>query len=303
MGSFKKATRKKLKGRVAIDGPSGGGKTLTGLRFAFTLGQRVAVIDTEHRSASKYCGMTYDGAKFEFDTCELTDFSPTRFTELITQAGHCGDYDVVFVDSLTHAWIGEGGALDLKDQKGGNFQAWASITPMQRKMVDAIINSPIHVIVTMRSKTEYVVSTEAGRTSVTRLGLAPIQRSEMEYEFDLYGSMDITNTITVTKTRCPELSRAVSVKPGREFLLPFKNWLEEGSERVMILPETREQLRQLKQDLKINDVPFSNGLYERYRVKVVDDLSQEDAVDLVTRLEAKKAPKVDLQPVPEAAVA
>ena len=54
---FQRATKRKLKARIALDGPAGSGKSYTALRFAHALAGhsgRVAVIDTEYRSASKY---------------------------------------------------------------------------------------------------------------------------------------------------------------------------------------------------------------------------------------------------------
>jgi hypothetical protein len=303
MSSFKKASRSKLKGRIAIDGPSGAGKTLSGLRFAFVLGAKVAVIDTENDSASKYCGLTYDGVKLDFDVCKLDNFAPTRFAELITEASNSG-YDAVVIDSLSHAWIGEGGALDLKDRQGGNFQAWAKITPLQRQMVDAILRAPAHIIATMRSKTEYVIQQDGGRvTGVQKVGTAPVQREGMEYEFDLVCSMDYTHTLTVTKSRCPEMADRTSVKPGRDFIMPFKRWLEEGSEKVMILPDTKARILGLKVELKINDFPFSQGLYNNYRVKMIEDLGQDDALDLLGKLEGKKRAAAEAKTEPEVVVA
>lgn len=106
-GSFRPAVRRKTKLRMAFCGPAGSGKTYTALRQAFALaahcGGRVAVIDTEHGSASKYQGESPDGIPWEFDVRELTDFSPTAYTEAIVEAGRLG-YAVLVVDSLSHAW-------------------------------------------------------------------------------------------------------------------------------------------------------------------------------------------------------
>ncbi|SDH82486.1 hypothetical protein SAMN04489735_10711, partial [Aneurinibacillus thermoaerophilus] len=52
--AFTKATKTKSRARIALCGPSGAGKTYTSLRLASGLGEKVAVIDTERGSASKY---------------------------------------------------------------------------------------------------------------------------------------------------------------------------------------------------------------------------------------------------------
>lgn len=291
MSGFKKATRSKLKGRIAMDGVSGGGKTYTALRAAFTLGQKVAVIDTENRSASKYVGVVEDGNRWEFDVCELSEFSPPAYTKAIHEAEELG-YDVIVIDSLSHAWVGEGGVLDMKDRKQG-FDAWKDITPLQRRMVDAIIRSKCHVIATMRTKTEYVIEEQTNKQGKVvkvprKIGMAPVQKDGLEYEFDLYFSMD-DSVATVSKSRCPDFVKgSVELKPGKDFFGKFKKWLEEGSEVVRITPQSRELLAQLKAELNINDLAFGRRLAELYRVKSIDDLTQSDAADLIAKLEAKR---------------
>jgi hypothetical protein len=227
---FRPATRQKVRLRMAIDGVSGSGKTFTALRFAMALGKRVAVINTESGAVEKYLGLSPDGTPFLFDVCELTDYSPSKYTETILAAGAAG-YDVLVIDSLSHAWAGSGGALELKDRKGGNsFTAWKDITPMHNHMIEAILHSPCHVIATMRSKTEYVLETNgSGKQVPVKVGMAPVQRAGMEYEFDLYCSIDSEHIMRVSKSRCPEVADAISVKPGASFMEPVLLWLNDGS--------------------------------------------------------------------------
>ncbi len=231
MSLFRPATRQKVKLRMAIDGVSGSGKTFSALRFAFALGRKVAVINTESGAVEKYLGLAPDGTPFQFDVCELSDFAPTKYTEAILAAGSAG-YEVVVIDSLSHAWSGSGGALELKDRKGGNsYIAWKDITPMHNAMIEAILRSPCHVIATMRSKTEYILETDdRGRTIPRKMGMAPIQRQGMEYEFDLYCSIDSEHIMRVSKSRCPDVADALTVKPGASFLDPVIRWLNDGSD-------------------------------------------------------------------------
>jgi hypothetical protein len=86
------------------------------------------------------------------------------------------------------------------------------------------------VIVTMRSKTEYVMVEEVNRQGKTvqvprKIGLAPIQRDGMEYEFDLYGRMDQSNQIQISKSRCSAMSGRTSDKPGPAFWQPLFDWI------------------------------------------------------------------------------
>ena len=237
---FRKATKEKLRARIAIDGPAGAGKTYSALRFAFALAGpsgRVVVIDTEHRSASKYTGENPDEIPFEFDVCELEHYAPSTYVNVINAAGEAG-YDVLVIDSLSHAWEGVGGALDIVDRKassgkGGSFAAWRDVTPMHRALVEAILSSPCHVIATMRSKMAYEVEQyeEGGKTKtrVNKLGTKPVQREGVEYEFDIVCDMDIDHVMTVSKTRCPALDGQKVIKPSGRFLLPLIKWLSSGT--------------------------------------------------------------------------
>lgn len=243
MSRIQKATKKQSRLRAAIDGPAGSGKTFTGLWFAHALAeafapaghaQRVGVIDTERGSASKYASEIPEpgAAPFDFDEIKLERFGPADYTDAIQEFDRAG-YTVLLIDSLSHAWEGIGGALDQVDRaaaKSNNkFTAWKDITPQHRRMVDAILACRAHVIVTMRTKNEYVLETnEKGKQVPRRIGVKPIQREGMEYEFDLYASMDLSHVLTVGKTRCRAVDGAVVPSPTARFLAPVIEWLRSG---------------------------------------------------------------------------
>lgn len=176
---FHKAVRKRAKLRLALAGPSGSGKTHSALLVAAGLGGRIAVIDTERSSASLYSHLV------EFDALELSPpFAPERFIEAL-KAAAAGGYSVCIIDSITHEWDGAGGCLESNEElahakfKGNTWAAWNETTPRHRAFLDAILQSPMHIIVTMRSKTETVQ--EGGK--VKKLGMKVVQRDGVEYEF------------------------------------------------------------------------------------------------------------------------
>jgi hypothetical protein len=231
---FKKATREKNRLRLALDGPSGSGKTYTALRLAHALAGpdgRIAVIDTEHGSASKYEGDAPDGIPWHWDECVLAHYAPSTYEAAIKFADK-ELYDVLVIDSLSHAWIGVGGALDQVDKKGGNkFTAWRDVTPQHDAMIAAILNSECHVIVTLRSKMEYVMEeNEKGKMVPTKIGLRPIQREGVEYEFDVIGDLDLNHTLTISKSRCSAIDGKKVNQPGAPLMDAIKTWLFSGTE-------------------------------------------------------------------------
>lgn len=225
---FKKAIKGTRPFRIALDGPSGAGKTYTALMLMHELtGGNFCVMDTERGSASLYSD------KFPFDSFEPEDHNPETYIKVIKAAEE--GYKGIVIDSLSHAWNGKDGALELVDkaakrtQAQNTFTAWRDITPLHNKLVDTIINSKIHVIATMRSKMEYVLEevTRNGKTSKVprKVGLAPIQRDGMEYEFDLICDMDLDHNLIVSKTRFDTLDGVVLNKPGKDFVDLLRAWL------------------------------------------------------------------------------
>lgn len=294
---FHPATRDKIKLRIALDGPSGSGKTFTGLRLAFALaagtpGKRVAVIDSEREAASLYKGLSPDGFPWEFHVLNLSSFAPTDYTSAIEEAAADG-CDVLLIDSLSHAWEGKDGALELVDRKGGNrYTGWKDVTPMHRRMVDAILNTPMHVIVTMRSKTEYVLETnEHGKQSPRKIGMAPIQRPGMEYEFTIYGSMDWSHVLTVTKDRTNTVDGAIVVKPGPDFLAPVMRWLATGEsvpvkkwQPVLVQDEQLTRIVGMIGDMGMSLEKEKAAIFKKYLVTELAGLTGEQATEYEKKL-------------------
>jgi len=221
---FQKAVKQNLKARIALAGVAGSGKTFTGLTLASGLGNKIAVIDTENDRASLYADV------FEFDKLNLTQHSPQMYTQAIQMAENAG-YEVIVIDSLSHAWNGRGGALEMVNARGGRFQDWAQVTPHQNALMDAIINSRCHVIATMRTKTEYSMDKDnRGKTKVTKLGTQAVQRDGVEYEFDIVAQMDMNHNMTITKTRYAALDNRTIPQPKGDLATEILGWLNSGVE-------------------------------------------------------------------------
>lgn len=186
---FKKAQRKSAKLRLALAGPAGSGKTYSALLIARGLGGPVAMIDTEHGSGELYADL------YNYDVATLTPpFSPERYIQIIKEAEKA-DYSIIIIDSLSHAWAGEGGVLDIHDRAArstrNSFTAWREVTPQHNALVEAMLQSPCHIIATVRTKTAYEVQQEGNKTKVVKVGLAPIQRDGLEFEFSVVLDLSI----------------------------------------------------------------------------------------------------------------
>ena len=230
--AFQRAEKRKAKLRLALTGVSGAGKTYSALLMAKQLGKKVAVIDSERGSASLYAD------RFEFDSQDLTLHSVDMYRRAIKEAAAAG-YDVLVVDSLSHEWAGRGGVLEAVDAKKekSSFNAWNGPSQAHASLVDDLLMFPGHVIVTMRSKTEYVLEeyVKDGRKvqAPKKVGLAPVQREGVEYEFTVLLSLDKSGSVTVEKSRCSAVEEKGSTLRREdlgEVAETLKAWLESGVE-------------------------------------------------------------------------
>jgi DNA polymerase III delta prime subunit len=246
---FHKATKRDARLRLAVAGPSGSGKTYTLLKLATELGGPIALVDSERGSAEKYADL------FEFDTLKLDSFSPDLMPRLIESAAAQG-YKVLIIDSLSHFWTGTDGELDQVEKvkmrlRDNGFAAWREITPKHNRMIDAMLSAPLHILVSMRVKTEWIVDKDerTGKSKPRKVGLQPVMRDGIEYEFDVCGEMDQENTLVITKSRCPKLAGGVFPKPGRELAEILKGWLTGGpSIEITREPSHEDRVVQIKPD-------------------------------------------------------
>lgn len=232
---FKKATKFEAKARIAIVGPAKSGKSYTSLLTARGIvgpRGRIAAIDTEHGSLSKYASLT------DFDVEELSDFSPTEYIRCIRQA-EAERYDALVIDSLSHAWAGKGGVLQMVDQaagKGGEvnkFTAWRDPSALHWELVEAMHSARLHIVVTLRAKMAYVLEeNDKGKKVPRKVGLQPIQRDELEYEFDLVGTLDASHMMHVGESRVGFGFQHIE-RPGIEFGEGIRAWLA-GEKRPLV---------------------------------------------------------------------
>jgi len=255
---FKKASKENSKLRLAIFGPSGSGKTYSSLSIASGLSSsnKIAVIDTEYGSASKYAD------QFEFDVVNLEKATIENMVAMIIAAR---DYDVLIIDSMSHAWqelLQEVEILAKTKFRGNSWSAWSEGTPKQKTLVRAILTFPGHVIACMRTKTEWVTSkTSDGKTRPERVGLAPEQGKGIEYEFDMLMELNPDHFGSIIKDRSGKYQDKIIEKPGWELGMELRKWLGVVKETPKV---TNQQVVKATDDL-IDEINVSTtSINERW---------------------------------------
>ncbi len=264
MSKFVKAERKKVKLKIAITGPSGSGKTFSALVLASSMGKRIALIDTENDSASLYSD------RFNFDTLAIdAPYTVQKYNEAV-KAAIDEKYDVLIIDSISHAWAGEGGLLAKKealDARGGNsYTNWGSITKEQEQFKATLLNADIHLICTMRSKQDYIMEiNDKGKQAPKKVGLAPIQRDGMEYEFTTVFDVGMDHSASTSKDRTGLFDgqiQKITEKTGEELI----KWLGGAKEAPVKVPEMFSTL----------EAPGYVINFGKYNGKRLEDIDSEE---------------------------
>lgn len=224
---FQPATREQAKLRMCIMGPAKSGKTYTSMKILSALCNNWAVLDTENGSASKYVG------PFQFQDVKLTDHSPESYIEGIVAAYNQG-FEGLIIDSLSHLWIGTNGCLELhgnltsQDKRQDSFRAWDKVTPLYRKVMETINRAPLHIICTLRVKTEYSYerNERTGKLAPVKVGLKPEIRDGAEYEFDILMDMHEGVGRIDHTSRCHYLQHVAVKHPGQQVAQVIKAWLD-----------------------------------------------------------------------------
>lgn len=238
---FETVTRQKSKLRMGLVGTSGSGKTLGALYIAYGITadwSRIALIDTEHERGRFYANRTdleIPTGSFLYQSL-TAPYSPEKYIAYVQEAAAAvGPDGAIIVDSFSHAWDNEGGVLDIKNeiaktQKNGNsFSAWDEAGKVQNNLINAVLSVNAHTIVTMRAKMAYAMETdERGKTRPVKIGLAPVQRENAEYEFDVVMNISRDHTAVTSKdtTFLDTFRGIITPEIGNQ----LHEWLDNGVE-------------------------------------------------------------------------
>lgn len=264
MFKIEPAVKRKSKLRLALTGITYSGKTYSALMLAHAMSDKVFVIDTESGSASLYAD---DFPPYQ--VLELTPpYSPDRYVEAIKALENAGA-EVIIIDSLSHGWAGAGGCLSMVDtianssSAKNSYTAWGKVTPKQDALIHAIMTSKAHVITTMRSKMKYETVTDNGKTKPVKIGVGPVQRENIEYEFTTVLDLDVNHHYTCTKDRSGLFNNSDMPEPlTADMGAKLIDWLNKGADAKPVIEQALQNttaphvLTEAEQLLKKASVEF-----------------------------------------------
>ncbi|WP_405676850.1 ATP-binding protein [Streptomyces sp. NBC_01511] len=261
--SFAPATREQARARIGLQGPAGCGKTKSALRIAEGLAQggQIGLIDTERRSALTYAvvpGKPHLGGH-EFGHMPMDSYDPRNLIQAV-QIAEQAKLAVLIIDSWSHFWNGRGGLLEIVENAGsgalGTFGGWKKGNPIEQDMLDALLNFSGHLIVTMRTKTDYLVDDSGPKKKITKVGTKVVQRDSSDYELGLIVDM-VEGTGTVIKTRYEVLEGLSIHHPGEEL----------GQQVLEQLGQGVDPVEAILNDLTADELTYQGALQLHARAK------------------------------------
>ncbi|MEC1755668.1 AAA family ATPase [Bacillus mojavensis] len=281
------AQRQKEKAIVGFIGPSGSGKTAGALLVAYgmmreaypeandeEIWSKIGVVDTEHRRAKLYANLQFDDIRI--GSFKHIDFTPPYTTEryqMAVEAIKNAGAEVVVIDSLSHNWQGEGGIVETHGSMAGNsFQNWGKLAPETTKLIKTLTQNDVHILATLRTKTEYVVEPDNnGKMAPRKVGTKPVQKDEMEYEFMLNFIIGIDHMAETSKDNT-RMFEGSSIKLNPEVGRKLYQWLELGI------------------DVKAEEETERTGLISQIKTMITEN---EKAAQMIEEFQIKANQKLD----------
>lgn len=222
---LQKASRKKASIKMSLQGPSGSGKTYSSLLLAYGLCNdwtKIAVIDSENHSSELYSHLG------SYNVLQLSaPYTPEKYTQAIDASGQAG-MQVIIIDSISHEW--EYILETHAGMNGNSFTNWQKIGLRHKAFIQAVLNAKAHIIVTTRTKQDYVLNERNGRMVPEKVGLKAVQREGLDYEMTLVFDLTMKNTATASKDRTGLFFGKPEQKLGVETGRAIYHWCSSGND-------------------------------------------------------------------------
>lgn len=269
---LKPSQRKSAKIRLSLQGPAGSGKSMSGLLLAYGLvgnWSKIAVVCTERGSANLYSHL---GAYYVLDLEE--PFTPERYIEAIKLCEGSG-MECIILDSISHEWSGKGGILEIHEKTTSamripnSFTAWATVTPRHQAFIDAILQSSCHVITTIRTKTEYVITERNGKNVPQKVGMQAITRDGFDYEVTISLDLDDEHYAISSKDRTELFSNKGKFRITSETGRLIRDWSNSGisNESVSNLIKQSNSVERLNEIYRAHQSEWNQQLTAEYTTR------------------------------------
>lgn len=244
---LRKATRKQAKIKLALQGPSGSGKTYSALLLAsgITDYSKIAVIDTENHSADLYAHLG------EYNVLQLSKpFTPERYIAAIETCEDAG-MEVIIIDSVSHLWNETGGILDIHSNMAGNsFQNWSKLTPRFNSFIQKVLESNCHIITTLRTKQDYVLTDKNGKMVPEKVGLKSVIRDGYDFEMTVVFDLDIKHSATASKDRTGLFADKPEAVITSDYGKRILKWCNAGTS----IDEVKQQIQKATSVVELRDL-------------------------------------------------
>lgn len=166
------------------------------------------------------------------------------------------------------------------------FAAWREVTPAHNQLVDALLGAELHIITTLRTKTAYELVDDNGKKKPVKIGMAPVQRDGMEYEFTLVMDLAIERHVATASKDRTRLFDGAHFVPRADTGEALRAWLESGKDPA---EESRKLLKRLKSAVtKLDAVPDLNAWWRRHGADI-GRLTKADAEKLKAHCALRKS--------------
>lgn len=215
------AKRQNVKIKLGLQGGAGVGKSMSALLLAYGITNdwtKIAIIDTENHSSELYSHLgAYNVLNVE------APFSPERYEQAINICLNA-QMEVIIIDSISHEWdyiVEEHGKL-----AGNSYTNWSKFTPRHQQFINTILQANVHIICTIRTKQDYVLQEKNGKQIPEKVGLKPIQRDGLDYEFTLVFDIDCKHNAIASKDRTGLFVGKSDLRLSKDIGQQIVNWCQ-----------------------------------------------------------------------------
>lgn len=316
---LRKATRKRIKLRMSIQGAYKSGKSLTSMVIMDSLLKRLkeagelegngqfAVGDSERRSSERYA-RSRDGSGYDFDVVPIAKGSADEFIECLNliESHH---YSGAMLDSISPEWAGkhgivaqQGEMVEAKSSKGrvNGFAVWGEAKKPHHAFLDRVTSADMHLICTIRCSIKH---SQDPSGAVVRLGWKPKQHEEVPFEFDILAEMNHRHQLKIIGSRFRAIDNLVfdpigtvgATNPIESLGTLIADWLTDGgaatetdaSHAPTLDAGLVRQIVDLKTAWGIPEDKWMHVLTNTYGVSRIEDIDPDKATTLVANLKER----------------